>query len=1127
MLARGNTSVGDYAGVIEQHPRDRDAIVQRLQKTHGNSFVQQVVAAVAAAGKATPTNDSDGYLARYPKFRDAMTRINAQARADQINEMKHAGVTDWVVDKTESAKETVVSWYAWLRHTKQTQYLDPHVELPPLTMYDDVDRAIAAANAAYDAHDAALLRQRVAEVGKLTMARDQRGIEYYDRKASGAQTALDVTETTALTAGTIAGFAAAGPAGGAAAAGLIKADIEGAEEHGRGEQLDWKKIGFAGLKEAGTTMVFALVAGPLGKNVFQPALGKVLGPALTKALGPAAAASVDRYVAQFLAGVGTQGLMTAVELELDRMHSGVKMTEHEFVSAVVEQMVRGGVQQLFIDAITHGGGYVAGKVHGGGAAASPPAPAAPHEVAAPPAHEAAPAAHEPSKADVERAVGTATVGEKPATGAKPATGEKPVAGEKSAEAAHADAPIAGRVPLTEGAALPGGVRWYDVTKLSNVIDEAEVRDHGGDNGLTVGDLVTRIKKDGFDPKFAVYVDDQGRVPFGNHRLLAVKELGYTQIPGRPMPTDPMELMKAALPDNQTIVPDAPAAAEAAPAPAHESAPAGAHDVTQADLARALQRPTGEQLRDKALRPDITGPLANDAGKAIGAKLGPVPDGKIQLADGSLADATRTGVTPEARAFLDTLSAKQSELAGSPRKVVVDGGGPTGALTALSAFHLGHDVTIVEMRDQATLPVLWSNRPGSMDILKEIDPVLAQRIAAASGTVHFYEHVDVNGHRDASPIPPQREADAAHATGDARGIASAPSSWQSQNKTEVNLMWDRLEELAAQENQQAAAEGRPPRLHLMRGYEVKSLPVDGNKRGIVVQKVEQHLVKTNSDGTKDTRPYTPGELVPEGYKVERSTDGVDVPLGTPDDLFIAEGAGSKTRAMAGSQSVAVGPSADFIAGYFKGAPLKNQDGVQGGARQRDDIGRDGQLLHNVAGTGSQTDGTWALPEVDRTLDFKDPKSIEAYFGRPMSEKEATLAYYKQQVAKVLECSPSDIPDNAFELNPTKFTLQSHVSSPVAADASNVHLVGDARGNSHFLASLGKVTGTGTHQMAIRQYYQALAWGLNPDVAVALLERRLDAGTRVWLKSGLPSITGFKYADPDDGAPVGDAKPEGNP
>src|SRR5207249_3280109 len=151
-------------------------------------------------------------------------------------------------------------------------------------------------------------------------------------------------------------------------------------------------------------------------------------------------------------------------------------------------------------------------------------------------------------------------------------------------------------------------------------------------------------------------------------------------------------------------------------------------------------------------------------------------------------------------------------------------------------------------------------------------------------------------------------------------------------------------------------------------------------------------------------------------------------------------------------------------------------------------------------------------------------IEAYFGRPMSKKEATLTYYKQQVAKVLEVEPSQIRDDAFVFGPAAFTVQSHVSAPVAGDASNVHLIGDARGNSHFLASLGKVTGPGAHQMALRQYWTAVSLGLDREIASALLDRRLDAATRVWLKSGLRS-----FNDPaQPGKLIGEVRePAGHP
>ena len=558
-------------------------------------------------------------------------------------------------------------------------------------------------------------------------------------------------------------------------------------------------------------------------------------------------------------------------------------------------------------------------------------------------------------------------------------------------------------------------------------------------------------------------------------------------------------------------------------------PSPPHDANQpqptempVDLGRRLQRPSSQELVDKALAPDLHGPLATEESLRQGQQLPDVPPGMIRLVDGSLAADRGHPLSEQARAWLAARRAERSELGSSPRKVVVDGGGPTGALTALQAFLRGHDVTIVEMRDNATLPILWLNRPETRNILEAIDPVLAGRMfnGENAGEVKFGEAIGLDGVRHVKRVPEMGVADPTRATGDPRAIAGQVSSFHTQNATEVNLIWARLAELATIEEAAAAREGRQPRLNLMRGYEVKSLPVDGNRRQVVVQEVIQVIQKLGADGKpvldatgKPIQlPYTEGMVIPDGYstKPTRGTDGVDINLGTPDDLLVADGAGSKARAMAGAESLDVGPSARYMAGYFTGAPLRsapdvNGKVIQGGNRYRIDVDSQGNPIHTVAGTSSLNDGTWALPEIDSGLNLDNPRSIEAYFGQPMSKKAAVLAYYKQQVARVLEVDPAAIRDDAFVMEPSPFVVQSHVSSGVAADASNVHLIGDARGNSHFFASLGKVTGTGTHQMALGQYWQALAWGLDPDVARALLDRRLDAGTRVWLKSGLPSFT----------------------
>ena len=85
--------------------------------------------------------------------------------------------------------------------------------------------------------------------------------------------------------------------------------------------------------------------------------------------------------------------------------------------------------------------------------------------------------------------------------------------------------------------------------LGHAIDEGQVADHAGDAGFTSDQLMARIRQEGFDPQYAVYLDpDTGAVAVGNHRLMAVRALGYEQIPARPLPTDPEELLKIFMAD---------------------------------------------------------------------------------------------------------------------------------------------------------------------------------------------------------------------------------------------------------------------------------------------------------------------------------------------------------------------------------------------------------------------------------------------------------------------------------------------------------------------------------------------------------------------------------------------------
>ncbi len=337
----------DHAPVVAQQPHHAKP----------QPHPQATEAAHAAVGRMPNPLDS------YPHYREITERLLQESRAMNASYRKQTGVGDWVVDKAESASETVHEWYAWMTNAKQAKYPDPHLAMPPVAIWDAVDVAIANADRAYETRDPVLLRQRMTEIGVTFRRCSERETSYLDRHNNGANLALQATETTAMTASTIAGYAAGGPAGAAASAAVMRMTIVATEAHADGEKFDWKKVGLSGVKEAATTLVFALAAGPLGQKVFQPLLVKALGPALTSALGASATQSVERYLAGFLAGTGTGAVLNAVEIEVARIHGGAKMTDREFAQAVVENMMRGGVQQLFIDAITHGAGHAANATH--------------------------------------------------------------------------------------------------------------------------------------------------------------------------------------------------------------------------------------------------------------------------------------------------------------------------------------------------------------------------------------------------------------------------------------------------------------------------------------------------------------------------------------------------------------------------------------------------------------------------------------------------------------------------------------------------------------------------------------------------------------------------------------------
>jgi hypothetical protein len=560
------------------------------------------------------------------------------------------------------------------------------------------------------------------------------------------------------------------------------------------------------------------------------------------------------------------------------------------------------------------------------------------------------------------------------------------------------------------------------------------------------------------------------------------------------------------------------------------------------LEQLYQLPTAEELRDKALLPNLSGPLADP-----GAVLPAPKPGFATLLDGTPLDLESTRArqghrAQQARAAVArmvpapqvgaTIRAQMKKLGVKPRTVVIDGGGPTGTLAAIHAYHLGLDVTLIESRQANTLPIIWNKRPQSEAILRLIDPELRDRFFAGAdagrtdgvaGVVRSGEYLQdgkdpIINTPDLSPMNQAHRTTAPEAvSNDPRTIAATPSTYQTQAANEVERYWDRAKELVAAEAIIARNEGRKPRFKILRGYTVTALPQDGDRRAVEVKPLKEQLQKlgtdgrpvVGTDGKPVVRPYDPAKPVPAGWAKANLPYGRAIKLGTPDDFLIAEGANSATRKLAGIKNIDVGPNTRYIAGFLKGKTITSlvQTGagdrvVTGGVIRRTlNVLPSGRALRHIAINPENADGTWALPEVDGDLDFKDPASIAKYFGTPLSEKDAIHRYYAQEIAPMIGVKPEDIKPGDFSFGPGPFVLQSHVSGPPGADASNVITIGDANGNSHFLTSLGNVTGTGTHQLSLRHYWDALAHGADPRTQHAILFRRLANGSRAWIQAGL--------------------------
>ena len=275
-----------------------------------------------------------------------------------------------------------------------------------------------------------------------------------------------------------------------------------------------------------------------------------------------------------------------------------------------------------------------------------------------------------------------------------------------------------------------------------------------------------------------------------------------------------------------------------------------------------------------------------------------------------------------------------------------------------------------------------------------------------------------------------------------------------------MYWERVMELSHKEEKLALIKDQPNRFKVYRGFKIKSLPKAKNRRRVVIE------------------PYENATSL--GSQRKNAID-----LGVPDDLLIAEGSNSKSRKTLRFQYDSLGPSTRFIAGFISFNREKLNDRVNV-VRNFEAVEDSDFVVRNVILNGGNADGVWAVSEIDPT----QKSDYSNYFAQKIGFR------LNLSLRRTLELS---------SYGPHVFTLQSHIAGAGGRGTDNVHLIGDSRGHSHFLTSLGKVTGTGTHQLSLGQYWSSIGNGTTESLARAILDKRLDAGTRAWIKLGYLEFT----------------------
>ncbi len=353
------------------------------------------------------------------------------------------------------------------------------LHIPELSIFDPAFFAIQHAQGLLDAGELEKAADKIMEADFKRQDAQDKVIEYREGSIHGAERSVTALKV-AVAAGAIAATVATGGTAAAAGAGVL--GTAGAVAVGAGVYGEFSEMGtqsgemIAGqrqagmfdpvaiLKRAGTDAAVAFVTAYLGGSLSK-VLVRSFGQYLISSMGEEAAATLaqeigvagkltpelvvsngQKFIIEFFANTALTPLTTAIQAAVDTLKGGKFPGRKEFTQMVVQNMIQGGILQLFLAGITHGA-KAAGMETGMEPAATTKTPAATEPPAPVISEPAVPV--EPTAAAVEPP--TAAAVEPPTA----AAGE-PVAGPKTAEAIPEPTTVAGKMAAAK-AELPGAI----------------------------------------------------------------------------------------------------------------------------------------------------------------------------------------------------------------------------------------------------------------------------------------------------------------------------------------------------------------------------------------------------------------------------------------------------------------------------------------------------------------------------------------------------------------------------------------------------------------------------------------------------------------------------------------------